>query len=94
VERNRTGRFVTEFQSLLYLAMDSGGGKAGFSCNLSHGFVLGLKVDELLEVFGFSEGILLAKMIGLTHRVFIDELGVALFLLQLEEKDLLAIVLV
>ena len=33
-------------------------------------------------------------MIGLTHRVFIDELGVALFLLQLEEKDLLAIVLI
>ena len=26
-ERNRTGRFVTEFQGLLNLAMDSGGGK-------------------------------------------------------------------
>ena len=52
VERNRIGRFVTKFQSLLYLAMDSGGGKAGFSCNLSQGFVLGLKLDELLEVVG------------------------------------------
>ena len=52
VERNRIGRFVTEFQSLLYLAMDSGGGKAGFCRNFQHGLVLGLKLDELLEVYG------------------------------------------
>ncbi len=77
VERNRTGRFVTELQSLLNLAVDGSRGKAGFCGNLPHRFVLGLEVNELLEVFGFSEGILLAKMIGLTHRVFIDELGVA-----------------
>ena len=94
MERNRTGRFVTELQSLLNLAVDGGRGKAGFCSNFPHGLVLGLEVNKLLEVFGFSEGILLAKMIGLTHRVFIDELGVTLFLLQLEEKNLLAIVLV
>ena len=65
VERNRTGGLVTELQSLFYLAMDGGRCKAGFRCTLSHRFVLGLKVDELLEVFGFSDGILLAKVIGL-----------------------------
>ena len=75
MERNRTGRFVTELQSLLNLAVDGGRSKAGFCRNFPHGFVLGLKVYELLEVFGFGEGVFLAEVIGLTHRVFIDELG-------------------
>ena len=94
MERNRTGGFVTELQSLLNLAVDGGRGKAGFCGNLPHSFVLGLKVDEFLEVFGFGEGVLLAKVIGFTYCVLINELSVALFLLQLEEKNLLAVVLV
>ena len=81
MERNRTGRFVTEFQSLLNLAVDGGRGKAGFCRNFPHGFVLGLKVYEFLEVFSLSEGVFLAKVIGFTHCVFIDKLGVTLFLL-------------
>ena len=59
MERNRTGGFITEFQSLLNLAVDGSRGKAGFCGNLPHRFVLGLEVNELLEVFGFSEGIIL-----------------------------------
>ena len=72
MERNRTGGFVTEFQSLLNLAVDGGRGKAGFCSNFPHGLVLGLEVNKLLEVFGFSEGILLAKMIGLTDRQYTE----------------------
>ena len=51
---------------------DSSRGKSGFCSNFPHGFVLGLKVNEFLEVFGFGEGILLAKMIGLTDRQYTE----------------------
>lgn len=74
--------------------MNGAGRKAGFFSNLPYSLVLGMKVDELLEVLGFGEGVLLAKVISLTDSVFIDKLGVALFLLQFEEKHLLAVVLV
>ena len=73
MERSITGGFITEFQSLLNLAMDGGRGKAGFCSNFPHGLVLGLEVNKLLEVFGFSEGILLAKMIGLAFLGVVEE---------------------
>lgn len=94
MERNRIRGLVTELQGLLNLTMNGAGRKAGFFSNLPYGLVLGMKVDELLEVLGFGEDVLLAKVISLTDSVFIDKLGVALFLLQFEEKHLLAVVLI
>ena len=67
VERNRTGGLVTKVQSLLNLAMDSGWCKAGFCGNLPHGFVLGLKVYEFLEVFGFGEAVFPLESENLLH---------------------------
>ena len=70
------------------------GSGAGFFGNLSDSLVLGLEVDEFLQVFGLGEGVLGTEVIGFADGVFIDELGVAPDLLELEEEDFLAVVLV
>lgn len=98
LERNKTrgtgGGLVAKLFGLLEFAVNGGGGEAGFFGNLPDGLMLGLEVDEFLQVFGLGEGILGAEVIGFADGVFIDELGVAPDLLEFEEKNLLSVVLV
>ncbi len=55
MERNSTGGgLVAEFLSLLQFAVDGGRGKAGFIGNLPYGLVLGMQVNEFLQVFGLG----------------------------------------
>ena len=94
--RNGTGDagLVAKFLGLLQLAMDGGRREAGLIGNLADSFVLGLEVDEFLQVFGFGEFVLLAELGGFLDVVLEDELRVALDLLQLVEDDVVGVVLV
>ena len=59
--RNRAGAgLVSQFLGLLQLAVDGSRREAGLVGNLADGLVLGLEVDEFLQVFGFGEFVLLA----------------------------------
>ena len=86
--RNGTGDagLVAKFLGLLQLAMDGGRREAGLIGNLANSLVLGLEVDEFLQVFGFGELVLLAELGGFLDVVLEDELRVALDLLQLVEE--------
>ena len=94
--RNGTGDagLVAKFLGLLQLAVDGGRREAGLIGNLADSLVLGLEVDEFLQVFSFGEFILLAELGGFLDVVLEDELRVALDLLQLVEDDVVGVVLV
>ena len=88
-----TGR-VAEFLGLLQLAVDGSRREAGLVGNLADGLVLGLEVDEFLQVLGFGEFVLLTELGGFLDIVLEDELRVSLDLLQLVEDDVVGVVLV
>lgn len=65
MERNRArGGFITKLHGLSQFAVNSDRSETGLIGNLPHGLILGLKVDELLQVFGFGKGVFGAEVIA------------------------------
>ena len=84
---------VALFVGFAQLAVDRGWRESGDVGHLSDGLLLGLQVDEFLQVFGFGEFVLGTEVVGFFDVVLEHELGVALDLLQAVEDDVVGVVL-
>lgn len=84
---------IALFVGFAQLAVDRGGRESGDVGHLLEGLLLGLQVDEFLQVFGFGEFVLGTEVVGLLDIILEHERGVALNLLQAIEDDIVRVVL-